>query len=395
MAAPARVVLRRKLSRALAAGHPWVYRDAVDGDPGPPGTVVDVVDRRGRLVARGLAEAGPIAVRVWTTREERLDAGLVTRRLTAAATLRDRVLAGEGGETDCLRLLHGEGDRVPGLTCDVYGTLATAAVDGAAMTARRDLWEGPLSTWLQDRGVQTLLLRTGKRHAREVERVFGPAPPERLVVRERGLRLCLDPVRGQKTGLFLDHRPGRARVRSLAAGARVLDLYSYVGGFSAAAGLGGAAQVHSVDVAKGAIAMAQATWAANDLDASHHVATVADVPQRLAELAEGGERFDLIIADPPSFAPNAAAVPGALESYRKLHRASLGLLREGGLLLAATCSSHVDAAAFEGVLAEAASQARRVVQVLERWGAPADHPRLLAFPEGDYLHCVLAVSGGR
>ncbi|MBC8067782.1 MAG: class I SAM-dependent rRNA methyltransferase, partial [Deltaproteobacteria bacterium] len=229
---------------------------------------------------------------------------------------------------------------------------------------------------------------------RQIEHVWGPPPPEPVAIVEHGMRLLASLRRGQKTGLFLDHRESRARVRALAEGARVLDLYAYVGGFSAAAGLGGAAHVDSVDIAPEAIALGEQVWRANGLPRERRSGHASDVPEFLAGARARGDSWDLIIADPPSFAPSEATKANALRSYAMLHTACLQVLARGGLLLAASCSSHVSAHELEAALAEGASRARRVLQVLERWGAPADHPRLLAFPEGDYLGVVLARSIG-
>jgi 23S rRNA (cytosine1962-C5)-methyltransferase len=187
----------------------------------------------------------------------------------------------------------------------------------------------------------------------------------------------------------LDHRTSRRTVRRIAAGLRVLDLYAYVGGFSAAAGLGGASSVTTVDVAPRAIELAERTWVKNGLDESQHTCMAADVPEYLTAQTEAGNRFELIIADPPSFAPNQGARSAALRAYMKLHQASIGLLAPGGYYLAASCSSHIDARDFEDGLIEGADKARRNMQVLDRWGAPPDHPRLLGFPEGDYLKVAL------
>ena len=381
------MVLRRKLKRAIAGGHPWIYRDAVSGPVPPPGTIVRVTDERGRFVARGLSEPGPIAMRVLTTVDEPIDDGLIARRIDDAVALRRAVLP---PDTDVFRLLHGEGDRLPGVVCDVYGSCATLSLDGAAATAWRERWLEALRGPLSERGVQSVLVRTGRRGQRVVEPGWGPAPAPTVTVTEHGLRLVVDLHKGQKTGMFIDHRPGRHRVRGLAEGARVLDLYAYIGGFSAGAGLGGASAVTTVDVAAGAIDMARKTWAANGLPTDRHTAVAADVPAFLEQAERRGDRFDLIVADPPSFAPNAASVRAALRSYSKLHRACLRLLADNGWLLAATCSSHVDATTFDGVLAEAAAKERRPLQVVGRWGAPEDHPRIAAFPEGDYLAVVLA-----
>ena len=385
MSSAPRLILRRRLKRALAGGHPWIYRDALEGPTSAPGTVVTVVDERGRFVARGLAEAGAIGVRVLTVEDEPVDDALLLRRVEQAAALRRQVVP---EQTDAYRLVHGEGDRLPGLVCDVYGGFASIALDGAAAVALRARWLAALRPVLEQLGVRGALVRHGHRHARTVEPAFGTPPPEELVVREHGMALVVDLAAGQKTGLFLDHRPARRRVRELAADRRVLDLYAYVGGFSAAAGLGGATAVTTVDIAAPALAMAARTWAANGLPEGGQTRVAADVPHVLGELAAKRARFDLIVADPPSFAPNAAAVHKALRAYEKLHVASLELLTEGGWLLAASCSSHVDAASFREVLAGAAAKAGRVVQIVDGWGAPPDHPRLAAFPEGDYL-CVL------
>jgi 23S rRNA (cytosine1962-C5)-methyltransferase len=208
------------------------------------------------------------------------------------------------------------------------------------------------------------------------------------VVVERGTKLVADLQRGQKTGLFLDLRESRYRVRQLSEGARVLNLYGYTGGFSVAASLGGAAQVTTVDIAPEAVKLTADTYAANQLSQAQHVPVTSDVPTYLDQLSPDTD-FDIVICDPPSFAPSERALPAALDSYRALHERCMRRVVRGGLYLAASCSSHVNREAFEETLREGARRARRVVQVLERSGAPADHPRMLAFPEFDYLKVTL------
>jgi 23S rRNA (cytosine1962-C5)-methyltransferase len=202
------------------------------------------------------------------------------------------------------------------------------------------------------------------------------------------MRLIANLWEGQKTGLFLDHRESRARVRALAAAQTVLNLYGYTGGFSVAAALGGAREVTTVDLAKPAIELAVRTFAANQLSVPHR-ALAEDVEQFLKREVEAQRRYQLIIADPPNFAPAQAKLEGALESYASLHGSALGLLEPGGLYLAASCSSHVRSQDFLDTLREGARRARRVLTILEQTGAPFDHPRMLAFPEGDYLKVVL------
>jgi 23S rRNA (cytosine1962-C5)-methyltransferase len=326
-------------------------------------------------------------VRLWTVGDEAVDEGLMGRRLDAAIELRRRITP---KQTDALRLVHGEGDRMPGVVVDLYGPHAVLALDGDAAASRREPLLSLLRPRLRALGVPTIIVRSGPRGERMVEHVEGPRPAEVVEVREHGMVLCVDLMRGQKTGLFLDQRISRATVRRLAKGRRVLDLYAYVGGFSAAAGKGGASEVVTVDVAKPAIEMAKRTWKANGLAEGRQRAVAADVPELLGELGKTGERFDLIVADPPSFAPSAAAREKALRAYEQLHKACLELLVPGGLLLAASCSSHVDREAFEEALARAGESRHTVLQVIDRWAAPPDHPRLLAFPEGDYLKVTLA-----
>ncbi len=382
--APASVRLRKDLGRSLQEGHPWIYRDALEPHTADPGAVLTVADARGRFVARGLAESGPLAVRVFTTRDETLGPGLFAGRFAQARALRGRVVP---AETDAYRLVHGEGDRVPGFVCDVYGTSAVLSLDGAAAQAWRHPATEALVPVLQALGVGALLARHGRGETRRVEAAWGDPVPERVSVREHGMTLLADLHHGQKTGLFLDQRESRRRVRALARGMRVLNLYGYTGGFSVAAGLGGAGRVTTVDVAHPAIKLAEETWAANGLDPAGHEAVTEDVPTFLGAHPQG--RWDLVIADPPSFAPNELSLPAALKSYRTLHTGCLGRVAVGGFYLAGSCSSHVTREAFLATLAEAAGKMRRVIQVVDAWGAPGDHPTLAAFPEGAYLKNVL------
>ena len=370
--------LVKPLERALREGHPWVYRDAVSGEA-RAGEVTDLLDRKGRFLGRGIAEDGPLALRVWTTNDVPLGPDLLRDRLARAHQLRESI---DRGDTNAWRMAHGEGDRMPGVVIDRYDAWAVLRLDGSVSEVEwlvDTVWE-----WLRDAGVAGLLGKE-KRGDQGVRLLRGERPPEPVHVRERGMVLVASLWHGQKTGLFLDHRESRARVRELARDRRVLNLYGYTGGFSIAAGMGGAREVVTVDVAKPAIAMADASWAANALPDIH----VGHAEDARAFLDGDSSRWDLIVADPPSFAPNAKSKPAALEAYRKLHEACLARLSRRGLYLAASCSSHVDAEDFASTLREGARGARSVLQVLERWSGPADHPRLAAFPEGDYLKVFL------
>ncbi|HEX5660441.1 MAG TPA: class I SAM-dependent rRNA methyltransferase [Polyangiales bacterium] len=383
---PRAVRLNRPLERAIMAGHPWIYRDALAPFSAPAGEVVDVFDKRGRLIAKGVADAGPIGVRVYTTQaKERVGPDLFRERIASAFALRARAVP---AETDAYRLLHGEGDRLPGVVVDRYRDFAVLKLDGEGVLPFREqlaeLLEGPL----RELGVRGLLTRTSRKQGNEVEQLWGDAPEREVAVNERGMRLLANLWEGQKTGLFLDHRESRARVRSLARELSVLNLYGYTGGFSVAAGLGGASDVTTVDLAKPAIELAARTWEANALRQPHQ-ALAEDVAEFLTRAHAEQRRYQLVVADPPNFAPAQAKLDVALESYATLHGSALGLIDAGGLYLAASCSSHVRSGDFLDTLREGARRARRVLTILEQTGAPFDHPRLLAFPEGDYLKVAL------
>jgi 23S rRNA (cytosine1962-C5)-methyltransferase len=389
------LTLARPLERALRDGHPWVYRDAVRGRS-PAGAVTTLIDARGAFVARGLSDDGVIAMRAFTTRDEELGPDLLRQRIEEACALRDRVIT---PDTDGYRLLHGEGDRLPGFVVDVYGAVAVLKTDGPGAYAWRDTFASLLRPVLEARGVRCLLRRASNPgpgddgldapRERETEPAWGALESPRITVREHGMALVGDVLLGQKTGLFLDQREARRMVRAVAKDLRVLNLYGYTGGFSVAAGLGGARAVETVDIAPGAIELAHESWRANGLDPALHRAVCEDVWKHLAALAKARARFDLVIADPPSFAPRAQSVAKALDAYRALHAAALPLVAPGGMYLAGSCSSHVTREMFAETVREGARRARRTLQLLDSRGAPADHPRLPIFSEGDYLKADL------
>jgi 23S rRNA (cytosine1962-C5)-methyltransferase len=385
------VVLRqRATAERILRGHPWVWRDAIGrGLEGlEPGTTARVLAPDGSPVGMGIADPGsPIAVRVWTRGRSRLDADVWQER--AAHACRLRKLLFEGQRTNAYRVVHGEGDRMPGFVVDRYGAVAVVRTDGAGAAARIADFAGALWPELERLGVRTLVHRAGgKGETPQLGILRGAPPPERMVVEEHGVPFVVDLAHGQKTGAFLDQRENRQRVGELARGRRVLNLFSYAGGFSLHAALGGAAHVTSVDVAAAAHATAQASFREAGVDPAAHAFVAADVRAFLDGASRRGETWDLVVSDPPSFAPNERAVPRALAAYRALHRACVDVLASGGIFCAASCSSHVDADAFLGTLDDAALAGRALV-VAEVRGAGPDHPTVAAFPEGRYLKFVV------
>ncbi len=394
-----RVEIAQKGAAAVRRGHPWLFREALLRPPRDleAGAVVELVHGAEVLGAGLWDPISPIAVRVHERpdagrggRVPRLDVGSFARRIEAALARREALF--RSGHTTAFRLVNGEGDRIPGLVVDRYEHVAVVRTDGDAIAAWTDRLVPVLAKALAPRGVRSITLRdTQERDARSAKTslLHGEPAPERLTILEHGMKMEVDLARGQKTGAFLDQRENRLRVRSLAAGRRrALNLFSYAGGFSLAAALGGTKEVVSVDVAAGAHATAQKSFRANDLDPGAHRFVTADAFDWLEKAAAGGERFDLVVSDPPSFAPNERALPKALAAYARLHRLCAAVLAPGGVFCAASCSSHVGLEAFLATLDDAAL-GRGDLVVQGTFGPPEDHPTLASFPEGRYLKMVV------
>lgn len=370
--------LARELERPLGAGHPWVYRDALPQATLETGEWVRLV--AGRSVAYGVFdEDGPIGVRVFS-REGVPDRDWFAARAREALRLREQIAA---TGSDTYRLVHGEGDGLPGVVVDRYGRHAVLKVYSEGVREVAGQVVRALTSQVSLRGVS-------ERRDGGLERVYGELPPPELTVTENGLSLLVNPHEGQKTGLFLDQRENRATVRSLAPGRRVLNLFSYNGGFSVAALAGGALSVVSVDTARPALRDAERTVELNGFEASRHSVVVADVFEYLAE--SGGESgagddgaFGLVVCDPPSFAHAKRSRHAALRAYTRLNALALARVEPGGLLATSSCTAQVSPEEFRRAVAQAADQARVRAQIIHEVGQPADHPVPLHFPEGRYL----------
>ncbi len=390
------LTLLRHAGHAVRRGHPWLYREAIAGRAPVRGGPVRLLDESRAVLGHGVFDpASALAVRVWTVGagSSPVTPALLAERI-AAAIARRRHLFGEGEHaTTAFRLANGEGDRVPGVVVDRYGTVAVLRTDGDAAAelvsgARREL-EGALRA----AGITTLLWRTGRGDAKALEAMFGD-DPRVLEVREHGVPFRVDLERGQKTGAFLDQRENRRRVgelvgarRAAGLGTRTLNLFSYQGGFSQRAALAGAT-VTSVDVASGAHAVAIESFKLAALDPRAHEFVSQDAFAFLEQSAERGRVWDIVVSDPPSFAPSEKAKKKGIAAYRSLHRACSRVLAPGGVLVAASCSSHVTMEDFLGTLDDAAL-GRSDLSVLELHGPPPDHPSVAAFSEGRYLKLVV------
>lgn len=375
--------LRKELTRSIKRGHAWLYSDAIDIVSAACGSVAILSDRRGdKRVASGIYDPQhAIPLRVCRTQPPwTLDDQWLMRQLQAAIALRQ---AAFDNRTTGYRLIAGEGDCLPGLIVDIYDRTAVIKLDGGGPEA----FYQPLfiAKWLCQRlPLECVVLRTRQR-GRAGEALVGELPELPIPFLENGLRFTADVVHGQKTGFFLDQRDNRALVERLARGCRMLNLFSFNGGFSVAAGRGGALQVTSVDMAGPAIAAAEEHWKLNDLPATAHRGVVADCFEFLEAAVSDRQSWDFVVCDPPSFAPNEKSKEKALAAYGRLAQLSARVTRPQGLLGLASCSSHVDAETFREINAEAFGRGRRCATLLAECSQPIDHPTPLAMPELRYL----------
>ena len=385
--------------RALRHGHPWLFEQAIrrQSYEGFAGDLAVVFDRKRDFLAVGLYDPhSTIRVRVLQHgKPAKIDRDWFQAKLMAAAQARAPLL---DGTTTGYRLVHGENDGLPGLVVDRYEqTLVLKLYTSAWLPHLRDV----LPALVEVIPTERLILRLGRAMLeqprelyglRDGETLCGSGPDGPMLFQENGLCFEVDPVRGQKTGFFLDQRDNRARVEKLAGDKEVLNVFAYTGGFSVYAARGGARSVVSIDLSATALEAAARNMAHNAhipaVASAAHETVVADAFEALVRLGETGRRFDLVIIDPPAFAQKQDQVAQALSAYERLTRLGLGVLRPGGILAQASCSSRVDAEVFFEMVHRAAAQAGRPLREIERTGHPLDHP--VTFREGAYLKCLFA-----
>jgi 23S rRNA (cytosine1962-C5)-methyltransferase len=390
------LALKRGSERSLMNGHPWVYSGAIKGPQGdlPPVGVIDIVDHHGRFVLRGLYNRkAAIRVRALTQNpDEAIDGAFFRRALAQSVALRAQ--AGLAAQTDAMRLVHGESDGLPGLIVDDYAGYLVVQFHTAGMEHFRSqildaLWEHcqPLSIYERsDVGTR----RTEGLRNRPTGLLRGAPAPEMIAIRENGVPLFVDLYHGQKTGLFLDQRDNRLLVQRLAKGKHVLNCFGYTAGFSAHALHGGAKRTVDVDSAASCIPAARRNLSASRGPGATWDYVVANAFGFLDDLSGRGPRFDVVVLDPPSMLRKQQQLEHAMGVYTKLNRNALRLVKDGGVVLTASCSARVGQEDFFQIVRRAAVGAGVRLRILATNLHPADHPVDPACPEARYLKSICA-----
>ena len=391
--------------RALRQNHPWVFDQAIteQSHTGAPGDLAVIFDNKRRFIAIGLYDpTSSIRVRILQHRQPAtIDAKWFHTKLIAASQFREP-LTQQPPEfaTNGYRLVHGENDGLPGLVIDRYAeTLVLKIYSPAWVPHLNEI----CSALMQTNPAERLILRLSRSLNKQSEFLHGledgmilAGQPlgDLLLFQENGLTFECDPIHGQKTGFFLDQRENRARVEKLSKGKSVLNVFAYTGGFSVYAARGGAREVTSVDISAPAIQAAIHNFSHNQhiptVKAATHETIAEDAFEVLTRMESQKQLFDLVIIDPPMFAQNQSQVSAGLAAYRKLTRLGLSVLRSGGTLVQASCSSRIDAESFFDAIHQAARESSRRLTEIERTGHALDHP--IGFEEGAYLKCLFATA---
>jgi 23S rRNA (cytosine1962-C5)-methyltransferase len=386
------LILKPGKERSLIRRHPWLYAGAIAREVGKPalGDTVAVHGADGKFLAwAAFSPASTIRARVWSVREsEKIDDAFFEQRLRTAISQREMLAE----RTSARRLVFGEADGLPGLVVDRYADYLVAQFLAAGVERHKSAIADAL---VRITGCQNVYERSDaavrtREGLPEIEGVLrGEAPPDRIQVQEDGVQYWIDVFRGHKTGFYIDQRESRALVRRLIGqmgpGRRVLNCFSYTGGFSLAALAGGAQQAISVDSSGDALAMASANVALNGFDPARAPMLDENVFDALKRFEKEGERFDVIVLDPPKFAPSSQHLIRASRAYKDLNMRGLRLLNEGGYLLTYSCSGAVNLELFQQIVAGAVIDARVDAQLVQRLTAGWDHPMAMVHPEGEYL----------
>ncbi len=382
------IILRKGKEESLKRFHPWVFSGAVHHTEGDlaEGDIVEVLNNEGRFVALGHWQVGSIAVRVLTFNRQKIDLEFWKKRLATALDVRKSIGVAGTPYNNMYRLVHGEGDNLPGLIIDIYGENAVMQAHSVGMHVSRMQIAEALKAVMGDtlkaiyyKSETTLPFKASL--GQENGFILGESNDN--VAIENGLKFYIDWLKGQKTGFFVDQRENRSLLEKYSRGRKVLNMFCYTGGFSVYAMRGGAELVHSVDSSAKAVDLVNANIELNFPDDKRHKAFAEDAFRFLDEMKEGA--YDLIILDPPAFAKHKDALKNALRGYTKLNVKAFEKIPAGGILFTFSCSQAVNKDQFRMAVFTAAAMAKRKVRILHQLHQPADHPINIYHPEGEYL----------
>ena len=390
-----KVILKPRREESILRFHPWVFSGAIAQIVGNPseGDLVSVVGSDGKVLAMGHYQIGSIAVRILSFEEDPTRPDFWTLMLSRALRLRQSLGLGSGS-TNCYRLVHGEGDGLPGLIIDYYNGVCVLQAHSVGMfraknviaAALREVYGESLKA-VYDKSSGTAPFKAG---LELIDGYLWKAPSfeaDESVVLENGNKFLVNWTEGQKTGFFLDQRENRFRVGQLARGRNVLNLFCYTGGFSIYALAGGALHVDSVDSSARAMAMVDRNVELNGFTAAQHTSYCADAIDFVKNVPDG--KYDLMIVDPPAFAKHRGALKNALRAYQRLNAAAISKVAPGGFVFTFSCSQVVDKEAFALAVFSAAAETGRSVRILDRLNQPGDHSVNIYHPEGEYLKGLL------
>ncbi len=383
------VILKKGKEKAVLQRHPWVFSGAVESVKGKPenGEIVRTIDSKGNFLAYGFYNnQSRVVLRLlgWDDAVF-IDENWWRKRIQTAVNNRKTVL---NDTTNTCRLIFSEADFLPGLIVDKYEDHLSVQILTSGMEKVKEIWIDELRNQLQPKSIFDRSDATSRSHEgleASFGLLYGNNPPDFVEVKENGIRYEVSIAEGQKSGFYCDQRKNRKLVAAHASGKKVLDCFSYSGGFSLNALQNGAESVASIDSSALAIETLQKNIKLNNYDAKRSIAIQSDVNKQLRKFREEEEKFDLIILDPPKYAPSRSALDRASRAYKDLNRLAMLLLNKGGLLATFSCSGAMDMPTFKQVLAWAALDAGKEVQFINQLGQPEDHPIRSSFPEGEYL----------
>lgn len=383
-----KIILKSKKEESLLRFHPWIFSGAIDRFEGEleEGDVVDVYTKSNEFIARGHYQIGSIAIRVLTFNEsEEIDANFYKNRLKTALQMRIAAGVAENEVSDCYRLVHGEGDSLPGLIIDIYDQTAVMQAHSPGMHFAREILADAILETLKDKVLSVYYKSETTlpyKASLDPQNNYIRGHYTTSVAVENGLKFNVDWLKGQKTGFFIDQRDNRKLLEQYSKGRSVLNMFCYTGGFSFYAMRGGATEVHSVDSSAKAIDLTNSNVELNFPNDTRHKAYVKDAFKYLDEI-DG--KYDLIILDPPAFAKHRSALRNALQGYKRINAKAISKIKSGGILFTFSCSQVVTKEQFRLAVFSAAASTGRNVRILHQLTQPVDHPINIYHPEGEYL----------